>query len=384
MFASFFKYFFAYIVRAKTRQRLLFLALFSLFLSSFALVVLQGIMNGLQSSLVDRSKLVYGDLTAYIQDLSPERQERLFQELSDYGLDFFEEVETEVLLRHGAHISPAILHGVKKKPLFLQGKSIDGLVLGADLSRKIQAYYGGEVQVVTPNAMDTLLGDIPRSLTLELTDLVQTDVTEADLLHAWVKDRKVFNLLKKIGHNKIRFYQVRDQREIESVLSKHCPDCVLKTWEQKHQSLKWALDLESRMMLFLFGAMTFLVSISITAGLLIFYDKVKKDFATFWIIGMEKKRIYRVSSYFTYTLNALACVLGLLLGCAFLWFLKEYSQSFIPEVFVERSLPVKITWASIGVSFFLPMGISLLFSMFSVHFILREEGSFLKILRGQE
>ena len=96
MFASFFRYFISYIFKARTRQRLLFLALFSLSLSSFALVVLQGVMTGLQSSLVERSKQVYGDFYVNIASLDRKTQDKIILDLEDYEIPAFPEKETEL------------------------------------------------------------------------------------------------------------------------------------------------------------------------------------------------------------------------------------------------------------------------------------------------
>ena len=55
-----FKYFFFYIFKSKTRQKLLLLSIIGLVLSSFSLVIIQGVMGGLQKGLITKSKDVVG------------------------------------------------------------------------------------------------------------------------------------------------------------------------------------------------------------------------------------------------------------------------------------------------------------------------------------
>lgn len=386
MFASFFRYFISYIFKARTRQRLLFLALFSLFLSSFALVVLQGVMTGLQSSLIDRSKQVYGDFYVNVASIDRETQDKIILDLEDDEVPAYPEKETELLVRHQSHIAPMILHGVNFKKVlpFLGNYKSDGMILGADLSRKLQAFYGGQLQLVTPSEMDNLLGDVPRTITTELADIIQTDVTEVDLLHGWVRENAVFNLLRDMKYSKIRFMGMGYIKQVEDVLETHCPrDCEIITWEQTHNALQWALNLESRVMLFLFAAMAFLVAISITAGLLIFYDKVKKDMASFWIMGLDKNSIYKMSSMFSYLLNTIACIVGVGSGIIVLKLMERFSGDIMPDVFVERNLPIDITFNAILVSLLIPMSIAFVFTAFSVRLSLNEQKSFLSLIRGQ-
>lgn len=385
MFASFFRYFISYIFKARTRQRLLFLALFSLALSSFALVVLQGVMTGLQSSLVKRSKEVYGDFYVDVSTLDRKTQDKIILDLDDYEIPAYPERETELMVRHQSHIAPMILHGVNfdKVLPFIDGYNHEGIILGADISRKLQAFYGGELQLVTPSEMENLLGDVPRTMTVDLVDIVQTDVTEVDLLHGWVRENVVFNLLRELEYNKIRFMGLKYLDQVEEIVASHCSDCRIITWDETHNALKWALNLESKVMLFLFIAMAFLVAISITAGLLIFYDKVKKDMASFWILGLDKKSIYQMSSIFSYSLNILACVIGVILGVVSLQIMEKYSGDIMPDVFVERNLPIEITIGSILISLFIPMIIAFIFTSFSVRMSLNEQKSFLSLIRGQ-
>ena len=82
----FFRYFFTYILHAKTRQRLLFIAVIGLFISAFSLMVIQGIMGGLQEGLVARSKAIHGHDLIQFENITSEDLSELKQILKKSNL----------------------------------------------------------------------------------------------------------------------------------------------------------------------------------------------------------------------------------------------------------------------------------------------------------
>jgi lipoprotein-releasing system permease protein len=379
-----FKFLSSYILFARTRQKLLYLATFGLIISSFSLLVLQGTMGGLQHKLVERSKKVLGSALIEVESDKIGKYEKLYSNLLDKNFNVIKEYEIELLLRFNNHLVPLLLHGFDDSnylPFFYQER-MEKLLISHEISYKLGASIGDQLEIISPSHVDGFFGDIPRSISIELGDIVSTDVPEVDAFHGWVNIGKVQNLIREVMVNKLRVYDSVNIEEIKKIMLKHNISLDrLVLWEDQHKSLVWALKLESTVMLFLFIAMTILVSFCITSGQLIFFNKIKFDLASFWILGASKNRLVSSSKIFFYLLSFISVLFGVLSAILFLFLLDQFGTEIMPDIFVDRKIPVHITLPGLLISFIVPYVISLFFTHLSLRQFNRDV-SFLKQVRS--
>jgi lipoprotein-releasing system permease protein len=376
MFKTYLKYFFFFIIKAKNRQRLLILAVVGLFISSFALIVLQSTMGGLQNKLMERSKAVIGHATVFYKsqdgDESGKSIERI---LSDRKLNYTREYEIELLLRYQTYITPVIVHGIDQKsflPPFLKNSAKDNrfeAVMPMELAYKVGVAPPETLELISPSHVDSLLGDIPRSQSVQIDRTFSSDVPEIDMYHMWVRLPLIQNLIQNRMINRFRIYSNGDF----SALKKSLPtNARLMTWEDENKTLVWALNLESSVMIFLFAAMSLLVSLCISSGLLIFFNKIKTDLSSFWILGASHDNINRSTKYFLHLMSFLSILIGVLAGLLFLYLFDHYAPEIMPDVFVDRKIPILITTKGLLISFFVPYLISFFFVRFALAQFKRE------------
>ena len=148
-----------------------------------------------------------------------------------------------------------------------------------------------------------------------------------------------------------------------------------------NQNLVYALRLESTIMFFLFMSMTFLVSLCITSGLMIFFDKIKIDLMSFWILGTDKKKLKSSSWNFTAIMAFTSVIIGLVFGLIFLYSFDKFGVELLPDVFIDRKIPIHITFKGLALSFAIPCVLSLLFSYLTFRSSL-EDDSYVKLLRS--
>lgn len=386
MRTTFSRYFFNYILRARTRQMLLLLAIVGLHISAFALLVMQSTMGGLQRNLVGRSKAISGDMIVIPKDFSnKEVKTKLLDDLKKQEIAAVPEYELEVLAKKNNTIIPVIIHGVDpngRLPLFLDDLEFEKLVMPFEVSYKLGVTRGDEVRIISPAHVNHFMGDIPRMMTLPIDAMIATDVPEIDGFHLWVSLPRVQNLIRARDINRIRVYGGDYYDEVKSIVESKYPDQFkLLSWEQQNDALVWALSLENRMIVFLFVGMTLLVSLCITSGLFIFFYKIKTDLASFWILGTSKVELVKASKIFLNLMGVMSVLGGLALGLVFLFILDRADMNIMPDVFVDRKIPVYITFKGLALSFLIPTGISITFSHLALNSF-KKENDYLEHIRS--
>jgi lipoprotein-releasing system permease protein len=374
VFLTYLKYFFFYIISAKNRQRLLILAVVGLFLSSFALIVLQSTMGGLQNKLMERSKAVLGRATLfYKSEPTDEHYIKLFSILDENKIRYSKEYEIELLLRYQTFLTPVIVHGLDQDGFVpellradlqttIDNKKIDA-IMPLDLAYKVGVAPPETLQLISPAHVDSLMGEVPRSQSIKIDRTVVSEVPEIDFYHLWVRLPLIHNLIQSRLINRIRIYDDMDFKALRKIIPK---EIDLKTWEEENSTLVWALKLESTMMIFLFAAMSLLVSLCISSGLLIFFNKIKTDLASFWILGASFSQIERSTKYFLHLMSFASIFSGVIFGLVFLYLFDHFAPEIMPDVFVDRKIPILITMKGLLISFFVPYIISSIFVRFAL------------------
>ncbi len=323
-------------------------------------------MGGLQGKLMNRAKGIQGTAVIYLNTKNRSDSKvgnevfRIIQK--DKRLKYSVEYEGELLLKYKSFLTPVVVHGIDLDsylPVALQGVRDEGagIVLPMDLAYKVGVLEGDEVSLISPIHVDTFLTDVPRQMTSFIQETVSFDVPEVDGFHLWIKLSKIQNLIREKKINVIRFYSKVDHDLINELK----PFGIFQTWETANQSLVFALNLESTVMIFLFGAMSLLVSFCISSGLLIFFNKIRLDLSSFWILGMSPKEMIRATSLFLYLMIVVSILCGLGFGSLFLVMLKTYGREILPDVFIDRKLPVDFSLKNYVISFLVPFFVSLIF-----------------------
>jgi lipoprotein-releasing system permease protein len=401
MVSSFLKYFFRHGFLAKRRQGSLVLVMLGPFLSALALLLIQSVMGGLQKSLVGRMQYVEGP--ASIEIYSPQLQEKeqlldLWQELKNLPhlrkapFQLIPLFEMEVMVENRGVMLPAVVKGLDPKyggliPVLAKEWTGETLV-GLDLARQLKlSQHYNQITIISPSDSQALVGESPRSITTSAGGVIDSQIPEVDAVTLWTRLGVTNNLQGEMRLNRIEIHQASSSettsqnnishsqknlifKEIRDFLKNHPlikgVGAELKTWEEKNEALVWALNLESTVMVFLFLSMSFLVATAIMSGQIIFFEGLKRDLVSFWILGATLKDIRNSAQIFIHVLSVMTVLSGIALGFLILFLLDYFGPNLLPDIFVDRKLPVDITLKGVGISFIVPYATCVGFSFYSL------------------
>ncbi len=374
------RYFLKSLFTRRTRQGPLILAGVGLFLASFSLIFLQSTMGGLQHKLMDRSKRVTGNYIISFPNLPLEDLSGPLDYLDQQKINYIIENQIEGLIRFKDTVLPVIVHGIDRAPPFFD-VDVTELMMPYDLSYKLKVSFADRVEIIFPGLVDSFLEDIPRSSVFTIQELFATDVPEVDELHVWTKMSRIQNILKQKTINKIILYQKLNNNQLEN-LKKILPiSATLKSWDALHPTLVYALKLEAFMMVFLFAIMSLLVALSVISGLLILWHKLKYDMISFWILGASRGKLMETPRIVILLMACVPTILGLVFGLFALSLLRNYGGELMPAVFVDRVIPVRITFTGILTSLFIPSSLALMFGLMALKSFQKEQ-NFVELIRG--
>lgn len=386
----FVKYFIGYVFQAKTRQGLIILVILGLALCSFALVILQGTMHGLQQSMIERYQKVEGAFaitTIRNDEASSQILSRVQQSLKHRKIPHYPALVMEVLLKQNEYIAPAILTAFDTEllwPTFLEDQDQSGLILGADLGAKLKAGPFNNIKIYSPSHTIAMLGDVPQFINEQVSGFMLSGFEDVDMIRAWSRLSMAKNLIRENKINQIQFFDSSLKIEVENIISPYKKELKILTWEDQHKELMWAFNLETIVMVFIFTMMAILVSLTIISSCSLFLNKVQLEMFVFWLLGESSQKI-KQGLFFTFQTVIVGSIsAGLLFGFAVLLYLDLKSPMIMPDVFLERTIPVVFAWKHMIVSFLIPYLIASLFVYVSLKEFFNMQTSFSSLIKRVE
>ena len=329
------------IFRIRKHNISLILSIIGIAIGIFSIISISGIMNGMQSLLIEKLVLVEtydyrGSITINNNDnLEYIKKEILNIEGVSYATAFIEQF---AVLEHAGRSNIVTIRAIdfnsflKDKELFAEMKllhnkypqyayeELSSTLIGYDISKRLIIQRDDKVNIILPGEK---IGFIP----------VQFDVLISD----------IFSITQKYNSNwvfiPLQYYLSQDiqlpitvnfgirakknntvRSNLETVLSN------ISTWEENHNSFYIALKTEKIMLFLMLVAIFCVVILHFRFSMLRRINRKREEIVALRTIGSNPEHIQKWFIGETIIIGVLGCIIGILLSSLFLYYFSYISQ----------------------------------------------------------
>lgn len=330
------------------------------------LILILSVMDGFENAL--KSRLAQGEFHVLVTragseeepyfEFPVEKVSRLYQLTPDI-LTVNPVLATEAILRTGKKVAGMSMRGVSESHMSVLARSLieavdgpkiltrNGLWLGKELAYQLNVLPGDKVQVISPTETEGPLESVPRVRQFRVDGIFESGIPEKDLHTVYATLEAAQEFLAKPGKvNRVEL-TVRDfaRSEItgDLVRGELGREFLVKDWNQLNAHLFASLKLE-RITMFVILAMIILVaSFNIVTSLKMTVIEKRKEISILQAMGATQRQIGRIFLVQGAVIGNVGTFIGLVVGLALCYFLQNYEIVQLPDIFYDRSLPVRVS-----------------------------------------
>jgi lipoprotein-releasing system permease protein len=220
-----------------------------------------------------------------------------------------------------------------------------GIILGKELSLRLQTFVGDTINVVSPTGPVTGITMIPKIRTFTVVGIFESGMFEYDSSLAYIglhEAQEFFNMGTTVSGLEVKvddiFLAGTIARDIERALG--FPYWA-RDWMQLNRNLFSALKLEKTMMFLLLVLITIVASFNIVSTLTMIVTEKQREIAILKAMGATRNAILKIFMLNGLIIGLTGTVIGIPLGYGFLWHIEHY-WTFDPTVYYISHIPVHV------------------------------------------
>lgn len=347
-------------IRAKRRNQFISFISFSsmagIALGVTALITVLSVMNGFVTELRERilgmaSHITVSGYEGELRDWRNLAEQVLKAEPRVVGLAPY--IRAEGMLTYGQEVSGTIIRGVlpAEEPnvsnvgeKMLQGRLSDlkpgayNIILGKGLARSLGVNVGGKVILVTPQAMTTPAGILPRLKRFTVVGIFEVGHNEYDTAMSFIHiddAAKLFRMDDTVTGIRLKLDDLFKAPWVRQDLAKTLPGLYwLSDWTLQHANFFRAVNIEKRMMFFILMLIVAVAAFNIMASLVMVVTDKQADIAILRTLGAKPRSIMSIFLIQGAVIGVIGNVLGAIGGIS----LALNVETVVP--FIERTLGV--------------------------------------------
>ncbi len=178
-----------------------------------------------------------------------------------------------------------------------EGAASGGIVIGEELARKLGAFVGDDITLVTLSGALSPMGMLPRPRRLEVTGIFRLGLLEYDTGYGFV----TLDVAKRLfGRDRVEMMQLRvDDPSVSRAVADAIPDQIgdsytTEDWSQLNASLFSALFLEKMAISVAIGLIVLVATLNIVSSLIMLVMEKSRDIAILKTMGASARMVRRI------------------------------------------------------------------------------------------
>jgi lipoprotein-releasing system permease protein len=209
----------------------------------------------------------------------------------------------------------------------------DGILIGRELSKKLNAFVGDDVQIMTPKGTLSPMGMIVRPHRFKVVGVFSLGLFEYDEAYGFVHLTVAERLLDKPhpDYIEVRIDDMFAAREVaDSIPSRLGPDYLAQDWADINGSLFSALWLEKMAISITIGLIVMVAALNIVASLVLLVMEKSRDIAILKTMGSSAASIRRIFMFQGLVIGLVGTVMGSVGGLVLIYVLDKYKLIQVP------------------------------------------------------
>lgn len=247
-----------------------------------------------------------------------------------------------------------IVHGI------INSEKINGILIGNELFKSIGARLGDQVSIVSSEN---------KEIKFEIMGVFQSGYYDYDINMVILPLKAVQYLV--YGDDIVDKIDVtlNNPYEAPEIADKIMSTTGIysRTWGELNRNLLSALSLEKTVMIMVFSLIVIIAGFVVWVTLNMLVREKIKDIGIMRAMGFSKKNIMGIFLIQGMILGVIGIAIGTVISLAILWYIKNYTLSFITSIYYISKIPVEISIKEIGIIIGANIGIIFLSSIFPAY-----------------
>ena len=353
-------------------------SIFGITVGVMALIVVLSVMNGFHKEIRERilGMASHATITGYDGGLQDWQEAMSLASAHPQIVGVAPYVEVQVMMVQGDAVAGAQMRGIDPDQEsavsdvgehMLQGalqELVSGefnIVLGAELANALSVGIGDKVTVVTPQAIVTPVGSMPRLKRFIVTGIFEVGMGEYDSGVAIVNledAARLIGLDDAVTGVRLKMRDLFQAQRISRELAQQLPNIYyVSDWSMHHQNFFRALKIEKRMVGLLLALIVLVAAFNIVSMMVMVVTEKRSDIAILRTLGASSRSILKIFIVQGTVIGFFGVLLGIILGvilalnveAVVAQFERLFDMQFIdPDLYYISRLPSDLQWADVS------------------------------------